>query len=159
MSQEPTIGPTRSDIRKAIIASVIAKHSIEEAELLGDWRAQELVAARVDAARRLMAAGFTTSQIARALKRDRATVHHYLNDRARQNGRDYNRIKQQLLIIPADVRAVVDELAAKENVAPWLILKEWIVERAQYEIEARSRDARTAHHVYSRPLHIREVAR
>lgn len=138
------VGPTRTDQRKRIIAEVLQKHGIDEGTLLGPARTDDVVDARIEAAHRLRSAGFPNIRIAEILKRDRTVIWYYFDKTQRENHRDRLRLKRRHRLLPDDVRAVVNEFAKLEKVAPWTILSEWITERARYELEARARDARTA---------------
>ena len=141
--QETTIGPTRAEIRKAIFADVLSKYAIEEPELFSDNRDPDLVQARREIAFRLRKAGFETSHIARALHRDRSTIHYYFDSLEQENSKDRSRLSSRARVLPEEVRRVIEEFARLKNVPPWRILSEWITERASYEID-RARAERAA---------------
>ena len=110
---------------------------------LSDSREEDVVAARMDAAHRLKAAGFGVVRIGEILKRDHAVIRYYLNKIPRENNRTRQSLRRRRRLLPDDIRAAIDEIAELEGVPPHVLLSQWISERARYEIEARARDARS----------------
>lgn len=126
-------------IRDDILASVSRNHAVSLKELMGASRSPEAVAARADAAQRLSMAGFRGTRIAQILKRDRTVVDDYLHGRYR-GGRDDGRFNSLGAHLPLDIRHVILETARLSRTTPEVVIAEWLRERAQYELDAKSRE-------------------
>lgn len=61
---------------RAIAERVAVRHGVTFAELVGRLKAPHLVDARRDAVGEMMAAGFSSAQIGRALARDSSSIRH-----------------------------------------------------------------------------------
>src|ERR1017187_3675104 len=97
------IGPTRTLLRKQIIAAVVYEHGIDERLLTGRAKSHELVNARIDAAKRLKAIGLLNANIGVILNRDRSVIGYYLNKQTRNNSLDRLRFKYLHRLMPKDV--------------------------------------------------------
>lgn len=128
-------------IRREILADVLKRHFISKEEFFGRSQRRELCEARQDAAKRLRAANFSNRRIGQILKRDRSTIVYYFNPEMVERKRVRRRIYQVLESLEPEVRQVVGKMAEAEHVSPMLLLREWINERARFELEARARAA------------------
>ncbi|GAC1572995.1 MAG: hypothetical protein NVS3B5_02250 [Sphingomicrobium sp.] len=135
--------PLKIIVRDQIIAEVLEKHAINLDDLTGRCRDAYLVEARMDAAHRLRAADFLSTQIGKILKRDHTTILHYLSEDKRTRKIRTLRLSRFKWMAP-DVKDQVIEIAMAEDADPGALVAGWIAERARYEIEARSRAERSA---------------
>jgi hypothetical protein len=127
--------------RKKIIADILDAYDITREELLGNRRGGGLMEARRDAANRLLQAGFNKRRIARILRRNHTTIGQYFNESMAIRKRDHIRTAQMLNAVPDDARTVILAVAEADGVHPYTIVREWLVERARFEAEAKARAA------------------
>ena len=124
-----------------IIKQVIAEHEITADEFFSLSRDGDLMKARMKAAERLKAAEFTVTQIAKHLRRSRATISYYLYPKSRatrkaRKAREFG-AAAALRILSPDVREVLLAYAVAEQVKPEIALAQWAADRAQHEAQAR----------------------
>jgi transposase len=129
---------------RAIIKAVLNDHSLDPDDFFGTSRIDYLVEARIDAAVRMRARGYSHSRIADMLCRDRSTITYYLNPNGRAVKRNSLRQTRAVKLLAPDTAKFVLEIANAEQIAPEMLIAQWISERASYEIEARARDERAA---------------
>ncbi|MFB6449277.1 hypothetical protein [Bradyrhizobium tunisiense] len=127
--------------RKKIIADILDAYDITREELLGNGRGGGLMEARRDAANRLLHAGFNKLRIARILRRNHTTIGQYFNESMGTIKRDRIRVARLLDAVPHDARSVITAVAEADGVHPYTIVREWLVERARFEAEAKARVA------------------
>jgi hypothetical protein len=127
--------------RKKIIAGILDAYDITREELLGNRRGGGLMEARRDAANRLLQAGFNKRRIARILRRNHTTIGQYFNEAMASSKRERIRTAKMLDAVPDDARAVIIAVAEADGVHPYTIVREWLVERARFEAEAKARAA------------------
>lgn len=139
-AQDLDIGmPEKAVLRKQIIADVLRNHRLGRVEFFGRSRFDELCAARKDAARRLRDAGFTTGHIARILRRERTTILHYFGEAMAQRKRIHNQNYRLLESLAAEVREAILQIAEIEHTTPAAVVREWLSERAKYELDEKRR--------------------
>jgi hypothetical protein len=131
---------TRADMRREIIAAVLGKYELTPEEFFGRGRSRCYTVARRDAAKQLSAAGFSVVAISRIIKRNRSTIDHYLYDYVGKK-RDRARILGALRKAPQGVTDIVGAIAAVEGISPVTLVAQWIGERAEYEAQAKAREA------------------
>jgi predicted transcriptional regulator len=124
--QKPIPAVNRS---KAIIREVLTEHWVNADDFFGSSRAPVFVAARIDVAQRLRAAGLTDTLVARAMKRDRATVANYFPERRRYKRRRYE-VETLLRKLAPEQRKVVQEAARAEDISVQMLVVRWIAECA-----------------------------
>lgn len=129
---------------RQIIKQVLKDHLLGAEDFFSRQRIGCYVAARMDAAKRLQAVGFSVNQIARFMRRNNTTIAYYLYPNIRQNRKDrkakeWSR-KVVLRILEPDVRAIVLEYADAECVNPETIIakrmREWAHETARERASA-----------------------
>lgn len=118
------------NVRK-LLREVMADHRICADDFFSGIREKHLVAARMDAARRLRACSYSVCHIGRILKRDHTTVRYYLDGdtRAKKQRRAGQRYVPPYL--DNKTRLVIERVAAQQGVKPVDVVARWVSERAQ----------------------------
>ncbi|WP_024516804.1 hypothetical protein [Bradyrhizobium sp. Tv2a-2] len=133
--------PSKVLLRDEILNRVLAQHRVEAIDFFSTCRAGDLTAARRAAAQELKAAGFAVTRIAHILRRNHRTIGYYLyggsNDARRNRSRTYEMLKA---LDPSTMETVL-AIAKAEGVSPYVLIREWIAERATYEAAAKARAA------------------
>ena len=143
MQQKPTDLLAGAGSRgRAIIKAVLNNHSLHADDFFGTSRVDYLVAARIDAATRMHARGYSHNRIADMLCRERSTITHYLNPGLRIVKRNRLRQTRAVKLLAPDTASFVLAFANAEQIAPEMLIARWVSERANYEIEARARAER-----------------
>lgn len=132
--------PTRVGRAKMIIAAVLKLHQVHPDDFYGTVREAYLVAARREAVVRLVEAGYSPTHIARILKRNHTTILNYL-PRMREVKKSRASATRILRHLSEDARQIVIDAAKAEGVPPYVLLAQWVSERARYEAEAKARAA------------------
>jgi len=118
---------------KEIIQSVLRQHHVDREEFFSHCRHQDLVVARIDAAKQLREVGKSIGQIAIALKRSRDTIRYYLEPGIKRRRGEKYRADWPLAWLDPESRKVVIDHALVEQTTPSVIVARWIAERAEYE--------------------------
>lgn len=126
---------------KSIVDDVMREHMVSKEDFNGRSREAPLVAARVESARRLKAEGYTLTDIAMTLGRSPSTVTFYLYPRVRERKEAQHLSRYPLKWLDPEVARIVRTYAEAFDTTPKSVLIEWITERANYEADARARDA------------------
>jgi hypothetical protein len=135
----PAAGPAASLIgmSKLIIKAVLQTHRLHKDDFFGPYRWSYLIEARMDAANRLRAAGFSVNQIARIMKRNHTTILNYFPDLREAKRR---RLNERMILrkLDPELCPVVKTIAAAEGVTIEILIAQWVGERARYEISQRN---------------------
>lgn len=126
---------------RAIIQGVLQKHKLGPLDFFSHYRVPHLVEARIDAAQQLNAIGYSHTRIGNVLHRNRSTIQHYLTPNVRVRKREHLRKTRALATLDPEIRSIVIEYAAAENVAVHVLMAQWVSERARFEAEAKARHA------------------
>ena len=122
---------------KSIIRDVLSEHQICADDFFGLRRDKHLTLARTDAAKRLHAAGYDWSSMARIMKRNHSTVRYYVLSSHRDRKRQYYRDKYAMRFMDAGTREVVLAAAEAEGAKPEVIIAQWVADRALHEAQAK----------------------
>lgn len=125
---------------RMVISGVLLEMGLHPDDFFGQSRQPHLVNARRIAAQRLIELGFSPSQVARYLKRNHTTVLNYL-PKLREAKRPRYSSNRLLRHLTDDVREIVLAAAKAEGVTPYVLMAQWVGERAIYEAQAKARAA------------------
>lgn len=128
------MGPARG---RAIVRDIITQHKLHPADFFGKCRAYHLVAARREAANRLIEAGYSLCQAGRFLKRHHATVLAYLpkGKSRKQRAHAGEIILRHLCGSEAEV---VRDVAKAEGIPPAVLIAQIVGEYARNELRERA---------------------
>lgn len=128
----------KEQLRRKIIRDVALQHGVAPDEIRGRGRTGELMEARIEAAKQLRLAGFSLVRIGQLLRRDRTVVRYYLNSSPSTAHKLHN-MPAAVRYLPQAAREAIIEIAECQQTTPAMIVKEWLTERALYEIEAKQK--------------------
>lgn len=123
----------RQTKRKQILSAVMAEHGFGSEDFFSRRRTDDLVDARRDAAKRLLAAGFAPRRVAEILKRNVSTITYYASGEMKSQKRWRARVWRLLHMLPNEDRETIQRLATARCVSPYDMARDWLIERARFE--------------------------
>jgi hypothetical protein len=117
---------------KLIIKAVLDEHLVHSDDFFGRGKLSYLVAARRDAAHRLLAAGYNPSQVGRFMRRHPSTVLNYFPKLVEAKRAQYA-AKRVMRWLTLEAHETVIAVAKAENVTPEVLMARWVGERAACE--------------------------
>jgi hypothetical protein len=130
----------KEQLRKGILESVCRDHAVSMEEINSRKQSKRMVAARTDAIDRLKLVGFSDGNICRIFGRTPKFVRYHRNrhkELVRHRGRDLPHWTRGL---STEMRTALLQIAGSENVSVHVLMLEWVAERLNFEVQAKSRD-------------------
>ena len=133
----------KATLRDEILAAVLYRHGYGAEDFFSARRTEGLVAARRDAAKQLLAAGFSFRRTAEILQRNVTTIEYYIRGHNVMKGQRRHRARawRLLYMLPNDHRETIEQIADVRGISPYDIVRDWLIDRAQFE---RGKTARIA---------------
>jgi len=114
---------------KAIICEVLAEHHIGIEDFYSQYRDSHLVAARKQAARRLLDRKYSATRVGRMLRRNHATILNYIDKHAQRKQQAYAS-KRVLMNLSQQAKEYVIERAASDGLTTAKMIAKIIEELA-----------------------------